>query len=66
MTVLAFCQQWQISQNKIKVTQLLQGRVTSTVTLGTDNTGHVGATAPRLASADSGIPGILCEIRQTA
>lgn len=66
MTALAFCQQQQILQNKIEVTQLLQGRVTATVTLGTDNTRRVGATSLRLASADLSIPGMLCEIRQTA
>lgn len=63
MTELAFHQQWQILQNKIEVTRLLQGRVTATVTLGTDNIGRVGATSPRLASADPSIPGMLCEIR---
>lgn len=63
MTALAFPQQWQILQNKIEVTQLLQGRVTATVTLGTDNTGRGGATSLRLARPASSTPGMLCEIR---
>lgn len=63
MAALSFCKQWQILQNKFEVTQLLQGRITATVTLGIDNTGSVGATSPRLASADSSIPVMLSEIR---
>lgn len=66
MAALSFCKQWQILQNKFEVTQLLQGRITATVTLGIDNTGSVVATSPRLASADSSIPVMLSEIRQTA